>query len=219
MIRKPEAVVFDMDGVIFDSERLVLECWTVVAEKYGIADIETAMRKCLGVNATETREIMLQIYGADFPYEAFRKEASALFHSKYDGGRLPMKTGVVELLQYLKDCEIKIALASSTRRAVVEQELQDAGILLYFEQVICGDMVERSKPAPDIYEKACEALGVAPDNAYAIEDSYNGIRSAYDAGLHPIMVPDMSEPTAEMEEKADAILENLYEVREFLAKE
>ncbi len=213
---KPEAVVFDMDGVIFDSERLVLECWTVVAEKYGIADIETAMRKCLGVNATETREIMLQIYGADFPYEAFRKEASALFHSKYDGGRLPMKTGVVELLQYLKDCEIKIALASSTRRAVVEQELQDAGILPYFEQVICGDMVERSKPAPDIYEKACEALGVAPDKAFAIEDSYNGIRSAYDAGLHPIMVPDMSEPTAEMVEKADAILENLHEVREFL---
>lgn len=212
------AVVFDMDGVIFDSERLVLECWSEIADRRGIENIEEAMRECLGVNAVQTKEIMLRRYGREFPYDAFRKEASALFHERYDGGRLPLKKGVRELLSYLKDRGIKIALASSTREKIVRQELSDAGILDYFEQVICGDMVERSKPAPDIYLKACEALGVTPAEAYAVEDSYNGIRSANAAGLLAIMVPDLSEPTPEMERLAVRILPDLAEVVRYMDK-
>ncbi|MBO4980859.1 MAG: HAD family phosphatase [Lachnospiraceae bacterium] len=212
-----EAVIFDMDGVIFDSERLVLACWVELAAKYGIRGIEEAMYECLGTNAADTKAIMLRRYGADFPYERFRKEASAIFHERYDNGRLPMKKGVVELLEYLAGENIKIALASSTRQEVVRRELRDAGILPFFGQVICGDMVKRSKPAPDIYLKACEALGVIPQKACAIEDSYNGIRSAHSAGLTPIMVPDLSAPTKEMEQLAAVILPDLSAVQEYLA--
>ncbi len=110
---------------------------------------------------------------------------------------------------------MKIALASSTREGVVRQELSDAGIIDYFEAVVCGDMVEKSKPAPDIYIKACACLGVDSQHAYAIEDSYNGIRSAHAAGLSAIMVPDMSEPTEEMERLAVKILPDLCEVKKY----
>lgn len=211
-----KAVVFDMDGVIFDSERLVLECWKEIADRRGIENIEQAMRECLGVNSIQTKENMLRRYGDDFPYDEFRKEASVIFHERYDNGRLPMKKGIVELLVYLKSKGMRIALASSTREGIVRQELSDAGILNYFEKVICGDMVEKSKPAPDIYLKACEELGVSPAEAYAIEDSYNGIRSAHTAGLAAIMVPDMSEPTPEMEQLSVKILPDLLEVIQYI---
>lgn len=207
-----DAVIFDMDGVIFDSERLVILCWKVVAEQYGIENIEEACRECLGLNREAAKEKMLLRYGADFPYDEYKKEMSDLFHSRYSGGRLPLKTGVVELLTYLKEQEIAVALASSTRSEVVLAELRDGGILPFFDKVICGDMVKRSKPAPDIYLKACEELQVEPERAYAIEDSYNGIRAAHSGGLRPIMVPDLAEPTEEMRELAEVILPDLIEV-------
>ena len=150
-----DAVVFDMDGVIFDSERAVMQCWKELAKKYNIPDIEQAVLSCTGTTMKRTREIMLETYGADFPYDSYAKESSVIYHSRYDGGRLPMKPGVVELLTFLKEEGKKIALASSTRRQTVTNQLKDAGILDFFDQVICGDMVERSKPAPDIFLKAC----------------------------------------------------------------
>ncbi len=211
------AIVFDMDGVIFDSEKGVIECWKEIADKYGIPDIEAACRECLGINATATRERMKKRYGQDFPYDEYKKEMSALFHGKYDGGRLPKKPGVHELLEYLKQQGIKIALASSTRRETVMQELGDGGLLHYFDEVVCGDMVERSKPEPDIFLKACELLGINPAESYAIEDSYNGIRAAYAAGMKPIMVPDLAEPTEEMERLAEVILSSLIEVKDYIA--
>lgn len=216
---KMEAVVFDMDGVIFDSENLVIECWQVVAEKYKIPDIEAACHECLGINAALTKELMLRRYGQDFPYDAYKKEMSALFHERAAGGKLPQKPGVKELLEYLKRNRVKIALASSTRREVVLRELEEGGLLHYFDQVICGDMVSRSKPEPDIFLKACESLGVNPANAFAVEDSYNGIRSAYRAGMKPVMVPDLSEPTPEMEELAFRIFPSLTEVKSHFEKE
>lgn len=215
-MKRFEAVIFDMDGVIFDSEQLVIKCWKVVADKYGIRDIEDTCRKCLGLNKDATRELMLGVYGADFPYDEYKAEMSALFHEQAAGGRLPMKPGVVELLQALRKNGRKLALASSTRKAVVEQELREAGILSYFDRVVCGDMVSRSKPEPDIYLEACRQLHVLPEQAYAIEDSYNGIRSAYVAGLHPIMVPDLAPVTEEMQELSDVILDSLTEVEKYL---
>lgn len=211
-----DAVVFDMDGVIFDSERAVMQCWKELAEKYQIPDIEQAVLSCTGTTMKRTREIMLETYGADFPYDTYAKESSAIYHSRYDGGRLPMKPGVVELLTFLKEEGKKIALASSTRRQTVTNQLRDAGILDFFDQVICGDMVERSKPAPDIFLKACETLGVKPERAYAIEDSYNGIRAAHAGKLHPIMVPDLLPETAEMQEKVEVVLPDLLEVISYL---
>lgn len=212
-----KAVVFDMDGVIFDSERAVMQCWKEVASRHNIPNIEKAILACTGTTMVRTREIMLNLYGADFPYDEYARESSAIFHSRYDGGRLPMKPGVKELLTFLKERGKKIALASSTRQQVVTDELRDAGIIGYFDRIICGDMVSRSKPAPDIFLKACEELNVSPSDSYAIEDSYNGIRAAHAGGLHPIMVPDLLPADEEMQSLAEIVLPSLTSVMEYLA--
>lgn len=212
-----KAVVFDMDGVIFDSERAVMQCWKEVASRHNIPDIEKAILACTGTTMVRTREIMLNLYGADFPYDEYARESSVIFHSRYDGGRLPMKPGVKELLTFLKERGKKIALASSTRQQVVMDELRDAGIIEYFDRIICGDMVSRSKPAPDIFLKACEELNISPSDSYAIEDSYNGIRAAHAGGLHPIMVPDLLPADEEMQSLAEIVLPNLTSVKEYLA--
>ena len=206
------AVIFDMDGIIFDSERCIIECWEIVAEKYGIEGVEDACIKCTGTNNQRTREIMHEIYGEDFPFDEYSSEASVLFHEKYDGGRLPIKKGAENILRYLKERNVKTALASSTRKEVVVNELSCAGLLEYFDEIVTGDMVKRSKPAPDIFLLACEKVGVKPSDAYAIEDSYNGIRSASAGGLRPVMVPDLVGPDEEMLKKAEVVLRDLDEV-------
>lgn len=216
-MRKCKAVVFDMDGVIFDSEALVMDIWKDMGEKYHIADVEATMRKCIGVNAVETKQIFMDAYGENFPYDAYIKEVSQIFHAKTDHGELPVKPGVEELLKYLKQEGYIVGLASSTREASVRQELTDAGLISYFQELTCGDMLKASKPKPDIYLMACEKLGVAPEDAIAIEDSYNGIRAAYSAGMRPIMVPDLIGPDAEMQEKCEKIFNNLMEVQEWIA--
>ena len=212
-----KAVVFDMDGVIFDSERAVMQCWKEVASRHNIPDIEKAILACTGTTMVRTREILLNLYGAEYPYDEYARESSALFHSRYDGGRLPMKPGVKELLTFLKEHDKKIALASSTRQQVVTDELRDAGVIEYFDRIICGDMVSRSKPAPDIFLKACEELNISPSDSYAIEDSYNGIRAAHAGGLHPIMVPDLLPADEEMQSLAEIVLPSLTSVMEYLA--
>lgn len=215
---KYKAVIFDMDGVIFDSERLVLEGWQEIAAKYGIKGMEEVLPRCLGVNAQATREIFREYYGQDFPYDEYKKEASALFHSRYGNGKLPLKPGVKELLSYLKENGYLVGLASSTRQAIVEQEIRDAGLMPYFDNLVCGDMLKRSKPEPDIYLKACENLDVEPLMAVAVEDSYNGIRSAKRAGMVPVMVPDMVQPDEEMRSLAHKICKDLFEVKNWISE-
>ena len=215
---KYKAVIFDMDGVIFDSERLVLEGWQEIAAKYGIKGIAELLPRCLGVHAQATREIFREYYGQDFPYDEYKKEASALFHSRYGNGKLPLKPGVKELLSYLKENGYLVGLASSTRQAIVEQEIRDAGLMPYFDNLVCGDMLKRSKPEPDIYLKACENLDVEPRMAVAVEDSYNGIRSAKRAGMVPVMVPDMVQPDEEMRSLAHKICKDLFEVKNWISE-
>lgn len=214
-MKKFDAVVFDMDGVIFDSERATMNCWLELAEKYKIENLEETFLACTGTTHQKTREIMLETYGEDFLYDTFSKEASVMFHEKYDGGRLPMKSGVRVLLDYLKNQGKKIALASSTRKQTVVNELRDAGIIDYFDEIITGDMVTHSKPHPEIFLLACEKIGVKPENAYAIEDSYNGIRSAGAGRLRPIMVPDLLPANDEMKGIAETVLGSLEEVMKY----
>lgn len=211
-----DAVVFDMDGVIFDSERATMNCWIELAEKYGIKDIVKVYHDCIGVNMQKTREIVFNAYGKDFPYDAYAKEASRMYHEKYDGGRLPMKSGVREILDYLRSNKKKIALASSSPGQTVIAQLKDADILQYFDEIVSGDMVSRSKPEPDIFLTACKKIGVIPERAYAIEDSYNGIRAAYSGRLRPIMVPDILPADDEMREKAEIVVDDLNKVTEYL---
>ena len=219
MDRWPEgfsAFIFDMDGVIFDSERAEFNEWKLMSEKYGFPNLEEPYVKCIGSNAPTTRQIFLDYYGADFPYDAYCEEKRQNFHAKYDHGRLPLKPGVRELLESLKGKGFRIAIASSTRTQTVREEIGDAGLLDYFDEIIGGDMAERSKPAPDIFLKAAEALGAAPESCCVIEDSHNGIRAASAAGMFPVMVPDMLPPDEIMREKAGLILDSLNDIRELM---
>lgn len=213
---KYKAVIFDMDGVIFDSERLVLESWKQIAEKYGIQNVEEVLIKCIGVNAVITRDIFLEYYGKDFPYDMYKTECSSLFHTWCKTKGLPIKKGVTELLEYLNDSGYKVGLASSTRYEIVKEELEEAGLLPYFHNLTGGDMLKKSKPEPDIFLMACESLSVKPEEAIGIEDSYNGIRALSRAGMLPVMVPDMIAPDEEMKEFAEFIFDDLLEVLKWI---
>lgn len=210
-----DAVIFDMDGVIFDSERACLKVWKYLAGEKGLDNIEEVFRKCIGTTTVMTSQIIRDAYGASFDVDAYMKESSKTFHSWYDDGRLPMLPGVKELLDFLKTTNVKIGLASSTREQSVRRELTDAGLIGYFDNLTCGDMLKVSKPAPDIYLMACDNLHVLPERAIAIEDSYNGIRSAARAGMVPIMVPDMVPADEEMRTLSFVILNNLIEVKKY----
>lgn len=209
------AVIFDMDGIIFDSERLILDCWEEVCGKHQFTDIREALIKCIGTNKVKTDEIMTQYFGNASDYGKYAKEASRLFHTYAAGNGLPMKKGARELLQYLKDERVPIGLASSTRLAVVEEELKEAGLYDYFQVVMGGDQLKRSKPEPDIYLMTCEKMGIEPERVYAIEDSHNGIRAAYRAGMMPVMVPDILPATEEMQEMSVAVYDDLLQVKEY----
>ena len=211
-----QAVVFDMDGVIFDTERLVIEFWKEVAKKHNIPNVEHTCIQCLGTNRVRTREIFLENYGADFPFDPYRAEVTELFNTHYKGVPLPTKPAVRELLSYLQEQDIKVGLASSTAQHLVRDEIGTAGLLPYFQTLVCGDMVEHSKPAPDIFLKACEILNADPTKSIAIEDSFNGIRSAHCAGMTPIMVPDQVQPTDEIRALAFHVMPSLLDVLNWL---
>jgi len=216
MGKQVQAVIFDMDGVIFDSERLVIECWQVIAGKHNIPDIVEICMRVQGNNREETGKRFREKYGNDFPYEVYKKEVSELFRHLYGEGRLPLKPGVVEILEELKRKRVPLALASSTRTDIVKLELEEADLLHYFDAVLGGDMAVRSKPEPDIFFAAAKALGAAPANCYVLEDSFNGIRAAHRAGMHPVMIPDMQQPTEEIRGLAEVIVNDLTIALEYL---
>jgi HAD superfamily hydrolase (TIGR01509 family) len=207
-----KAIVFDMDGVLFDTEILCMKSWVAVAEKNGLPGMEDIFPQCIGLNANDSRRIVLDAYGEDFDYPGFRKQASVWFWDYIEQNGLPVKPGVGELLDWLKTMPIAVGLASSTKRESVCHHLEDAGIRDSFSVIVTGDMVEHSKPLPDIYLRACRELGVEPCQAYAIEDSPNGIRSAYAAGMRPLLVPDMLAPDEEIRGKSFCVFKDLNEV-------
>ena len=216
MDKQVQAVIFDMDGVIFDSERLVIECWQVIAEKHNIPDIVEICMRVQGNNRQETGKRFREKYGNDFPYDTYKKEVTALFRERYGEGRLPLKPGVVEILQDLKQRCVPLALASSTRSDIVKLELEEARLLSFFDAVLGGDMAPRSKPEPDIFLAAAKVLGAITANCYVLEDSFNGIRAAHRAGMHPIMVPDMQQPDEEMRGLAEVIVDDLPKAMGYL---
>ena len=213
-----KAVIFDMDGVIFDSERVICELWDEVAKENNIPDIEELMIRCIGINEKATDELFTKKYGEEFPYQKFKKIISERYHEKYDGGRLPMKPGVSELLSFLKENGIKTALASSTNVRTVTNQLKDAGVLQFFDVVVGGDMVTRSKPDPEIFLHAAEMLGIDPKDAFIIEDSFNGIRAAHAAGAKPVMVPDLIQPDDEIKALYHKNCRDLLEVRDYFSE-
>lgn len=212
-------VIFDMDGVLFDTERVYAEIYEEIAKEWGLGDVREAVLGCIGRNANDSRQFFFQCMGPDFPYDEYVGETIARYKAREAKEGLPMKKGVVELLSYLKQENCHIGLASSTKREKVQMYIERAGIADYFEVVIGGDMVEHSKPRPDIYLIACKELGSKPEETYAIEDSPNGIRAAYGAGMKAIMVPDMIQPEKEITEMTCNICRDLLEVKNYLKEE
>ena len=207
-----KAVVFDMDGVLFDTERICTIAWREEAKAENLGDIEKAIVGCVGLNLNDTKAFFQREYGEDFPFDTFHGKSGQRFKDIIERDGLPVMKGVNEILSYLKEQKYPVAIASSTRREGVLKHLERSGLRDYFDKIIGGDMVEHSKPQPDIYLIACRELGVKPENAIAIEDSPNGILSAYAANMKPIMVPDMIQPTKELEAKLYARCDSLLDV-------
>ena len=192
------AVVFDMDGILFDTERLCRDCWIALSKEFAIPNMEEVYALCIGVNVQTTRQIVYDNYGKDFPFEEYDRRASAMYNEYIAEHGVPVKEGVRETLEALAKAGAKIAVASSTRREKVLRLLASTGIDRYFTAVVGGDTVTHSKPDPEIFLTACEALSVAPEEAIAVEDSHNGIRAAHAAGMLAVMVPDLLPVTEEM---------------------
>ena len=216
MADRIEAVVFDMDGVLFDTERICTEAWREEAKARKVEDIEKAIKGCVGLNLTDTKAFFEKEYGSDFPFDEFHENSGIRFKDRIEKEGLPIKTGVREILTYLKAAGYAVGLASSTNKKNIMEHLNKTGLICYFEEIIGGDMVKHSKPQPDIYLLACQALNVDPRNTIAIEDSPNGIKSAYAAGMKPIMVPDLIAPTPDLESLLYAKCDNLLEVKALL---
>lgn len=213
------AVVFDMDGVLFDTERIGVQCWTEAAEPTGLQNAREIARMCIGRTIPGTKEVFMEEaakQGVALDFEKLHEDCARLILEKGERDGLPVKPGVHEILEYLYERKIPVALATSSKKDIVLSHLEKTGITKYFRKIVTGDMVSHGKPAPDIYIKACEELEAAPENVIAIEDSFNGIRSASAAGLHPIMVPDQLQPTEEILLLAETKCDSLLEVRKLL---
>lgn len=214
-------VIFDMDGVIFDSERTLYNCWVDVAKKYNL-DIDLMSDtyiRCIGTNNNQTTEIYESVYVPILGKEktrALRDESVKLHAERYSDGIMPMKTGVKEILQYLHNSGVKVGIASSSKKATVERQVGAAGLMDYFDGIVGGDAVKISKPNPEIYLLACGEFGFEPSKTFAIEDSFNGIRAAHAAGMRAIMVPDMVPEDDEMRSLSERIFKDLFEVMEYL---
>jgi len=206
-------IVFDMDGVLLDTEAVFMRCWKKLGEELHLPNVEETARKCIGITVTQTEALFQKEYGEKYPCESYVGAANAIFYRQEAEQGIPEKPGVHELFAYLKEQNYRIGLASSTQQQAVYRQMKAAGIFDDFDVIVCGDMVTKSKPNPDIYLKACELMKVDPKECYAVEDSYNGIRAAHAAGMK---VPDLLEPTPEILELTDQKFNSLMELQKFL---
>ena len=210
-----KAIIFDMDGVILDSESISDITWRKAAEEKGYSVNDEILNACRGSNKNDTIATLKKYYGSDFDSEAFLERTSELFHEIEEKDGIPLLPYAKEILSYLKP-RYRLALASSTRGPTVERQLRAAGVIDFFETRTTGEQVEHSKPNPEIYLMACKSIGMKPEDCVAIEDSLNGIRSAYAAGLHPIMVIDKVQPTEEIKKMCTAIFGSLEGLKTIL---
>lgn len=210
-----KAVIFDMDGVIFDSERLFVICWEKIAPKHHLENIKAFCIAATGSNSQKTKETFLKMYGEEVPYNEIVEEVREEFH-RHD---LPVKLGAKEILSFLHENHIPVSLASSTVHPVVVQELTDAGLIDYFDEIVTGDMVSKSKPEPDIFLLAAQKLQVKPEECFVVEDSFNGLTAADRAGMKAIMVPDLKQPDETIQNRIFQVMKDLLEVKEFFKVE
>lgn len=208
-------VLFDMDGLMFDTERLSLECWIKAGETLGVPAPAEAIRNTVGRNIHDTRQIVLDAM-ADFPFEEARKlrDQYVLEYAAEHG--TPAMPGLGQLLDYLEAAGILRAVATSTEEARGKGLLTYGGVLERFDTVVYGNMVSRGKPHPDIFLKAAELLEVPPAQCLVLEDSPAGVEAAYRAGMPVIMICDMVQPDEATKGRYTAQLDSLDQVIGFL---
>jgi HAD superfamily hydrolase (TIGR01509 family) len=217
MLPRPvHAVVFDMDGLLVDSETMFRDCMMHVAKAHGHDLPMSVFLRMVGLPGPMSRLVALEHFGEDFPIDAFNDAVWAHARAHHDEVGVALKTGVIELLDYLDAENLPRAVATSSSHLAVELQLGRNGIQSRFQAIVAAGDYARGKPNPDPFLTAAARLGVDPIHCLALEDSHNGVRAAHAAGMMTIMVPDLLEATDEMHMLALKIADSLHDVRVLL---
>jgi HAD superfamily hydrolase (TIGR01509 family) len=216
MLPRPvRAVIFDMDGLLIDSEALFRDSMMHVAARLGYDLPLAAFLKMIGLPAQDSRKVALEHFGADFPFDSFNQAVWDHARERHEQG-VALKPGVNELLDYLDTVKLPRAVATSSSHQAVEHQLGRRGLKARFDAIVAAGDYARGKPSPDPYLTAARRLGIDPRDCLALEDSHNGVRAASAAGMMTMMVPDLLEPTGEMWQLCCGIPRDLLEVRDIL---
>ena len=208
------AVVFDMDGLMVDTESINRLAWQRSAEDLGYELDDDFYFSLLGRTTVDCESLVLQRLGAEFPMDEFRTRRRRLWKAQVDGAGIAAKPGLLELLSFLDTRRLLLAVATSSHALAAESSLRSAGVRDRFGIVVTGDQVARGKPAPDIYLEAARRLGVEVADCLALEDSDSGVRAACAAGMTTVMVPDLKPPSPESRARAFRVVASLHEARE-----
>lgn len=193
-----KAVIFDMDGLMIDTEKLLMRFWIESANSFGFDMTRDDVLSIRSLAGKLTEKKLKKRFGDDFDYQKVRAKRIELMNNYILINGIEKKKGLDKLLVYLKNNGYKTAVATATDLKRASMYLDIINVTEYFDKIVCATMVQNGKPHPDIYLKACEELDVLPCEAIALEDSPNGIISAYSAGCKAVMVPDLSEPDEEL---------------------
>lgn len=208
----PRGVVFDMDGLLLDSETLARRYFVAACRQVGWTPDLDVYHRCIGTTREVSERILRAGMGEDFPYERMAAHWSALYGAHLEQHAVPVKAGALALLRRLRALRIPAALATSTHRDHTETKLVRAGLRGYFDVMICGGETPRGKPHPDPYLAAAVGLDLPAASCWAFEDSDNGVRAAHAAGMMVFQVPDLVPPAASVRALGHAILESLADV-------
>lgn len=216
--REVRAVVFDMDGLLVDSEAVYCRALVDQAGAMGLDLPTEVIHGMIGHPWAASAGLLSAHFGPDFDTDGFRTVTVERFY-ELAKAKIALKAGVVELLDHLDAAALPRAIATSSQRREVDHHIGFHGLLDRFQAIVAHGDYARGKPHPDPYLVAAERLGVEPGLCLALEDSYNGVRAACAAGMMTVMVPDLLQPTAEMEERCVRIARDLHEVRGMLARQ
>lgn len=214
-----KGVIFDMDGTMFDTEPISAWAWKKAGKSKGYEITDEMVRSFLGKNMTAIQAILRQEFGPETETEAIAQARQAYYQAYIQEQGVPQKEGLVALLEYLKNQKIPAAVSTSTDRETGEMVIKKAGVYEYYTAFVYGDMVDRSKPAPDIFWEAEKQLGLEPKDCLVIEDSPSGVLAGKAAGGYTIYIPDLMQLTEEVKEGIAAELRNLSEVIDWIERE
>ena len=205
-------VIFDMDGLMTDTERLYIDLWCQILRERGMEEHRDVVTRCIGMDHGKTRAYIKETLGEDFDYLSVLGEAGKRSDAYCQAHGVPVKPGLYELLDYLDQEKIPYAVATSSRGEGARSKLRQIGVLSRLHGLITGDMVEKGKPDPEIFLRAAETLHLPPEHCLVLEDSPHGILAAYKAGCLPMMIPDLWAPDEETQSMLYARGETLLDV-------